>query len=59
MGFEVSAKDGPKISYPLAVVKESRQPVAASKFLEHLAGPEAGEIFARRGFIVLPADKKK
>ena len=57
--FEVSAKDGPKISYPLALVRDSRQPVAASKFLEHLASPEAGEIFARHGFIVLPADKQK
>lgn len=56
--FEVAAKDSPKISYPMALVKESRQPEAARKFLAHLAGPEAGAVFARRGFILLPPEGK-
>ncbi len=59
VAFEVAAKDGPKISYPLALVKDSKQPEAARKFLEHLAGPGAGEVFVRRGFILLPAEEKK
>ena len=52
VAFEVSANDGPKISYPVALIKEARQSAAARKFLEHLAGPVAGEVFARRGFML-------
>jgi molybdate transport system substrate-binding protein len=51
--FEVTAKDGPKISYPFALVKDAKQPVAALKFLNYLAGAKAGEMFIRRGFIVM------
>ena len=57
--FEVPATAGPKISYPLALVKDSPQPAAAWRFLEHLAGPEAGAVFTRRGFILLPAEGRK
>ncbi|MEI7732910.1 MAG: molybdate ABC transporter substrate-binding protein [Verrucomicrobiota bacterium] len=59
VAFKVSANDGPKISYPLALVKDSRQPVAARKFLDHLTGPEADKVFLRRGFILLPAEAKQ
>lgn len=54
IAFEVPAKDGPRIRYPVARVKESRQPEAAARFLEYLDGPEAREVFVRRGFVVLP-----
>jgi molybdate transport system substrate-binding protein len=57
--LEVAAQDGPQISYPLALVKDARQPAAAKKLLDYLAGPEAGKVFARRGFILLPAEGKK
>ncbi len=57
--FEVPAAEGPRISYPLALLKDSRQPLAARKFLAYLAGPEAGGVFTRYGFILLPADGKK
>jgi len=57
--FEVSAQDGPRISYPVALVKEARQPQAARKFLTHLAGPETAAIFTRRGFVLLPPPTAK
>ena len=59
VAFEVAPKDGPQISYPLALVKDSPQPAAARKHLEYLAGPAAGEVFTHRGFILLPAEGKR
>jgi len=50
VAFEVSAKDGPKISYPMALVKDSKQPDAAKKFLNYLNSPAAGDIFKKFGF---------
>ena len=43
----------PKIIYPAALVASSHTPGAAA-FLGFLQGPEAGAIFRRYGFIVLP-----
>ena len=59
VAFAISANDGPRISYPLALVKDSPQPVTARKFLEHLSSPEAEAIFSRRGFILLPIKPKQ
>lgn len=47
---EVAAVDGPKISYPLAVLKESKNAEAARKFAAYLAGPEASAVFTKFGF---------
>ena len=58
VAFAVPAADAPKILYPLALVKDAPQPGAAKKFLGFLAGQEAGEVFTRFGFIVLPAANK-
>lgn len=49
---EVPAKDTPDISYPIALVKESKQPEAAKRFLNYLGSKEAGDIFKKFGFIV-------
>lgn len=54
VAYEVSAADGPQISYPLALLKGSPQPAAARKFLDYLAGQEAAKVFTRQGFILLP-----
>lgn len=54
VAYEVPIADGPKISYPLAVVKDTKQRDAARKFAAHLAGPEARAVFVKYGF--LPAD---
>jgi molybdate transport system substrate-binding protein len=49
---EISAAEGPKISYPVAVLKSSKQPERAKNFAEYLAGPTARSIFEKFGFIV-------
>ena len=52
IAYEVSQADGPKISYPMALLKDSPQPAAAKKFLHYLDSPAAGRVFAEFGFIV-------
>lgn len=44
--------EGPAIRYPVARLRESRQPEAAQAFLDFLTGAEAQRVFARHGFIV-------
>ena len=55
VAFEVPVADGPKISYPAAVMRESRHAEAARKFLSFLESPAAAGIFRRYGFRVIPA----
>jgi len=50
---EIPAAEGPKISYPMAVLKSSRQLEHAKKFEEYLAGPAARQIFEKFGFIIV------
>jgi molybdate transport system substrate-binding protein len=50
---EIDPKDGPKISYPLAVVKNSKQAESAKKFVDYLNSDDAAKIFEKYGFIVL------
>jgi molybdate transport system substrate-binding protein len=52
VAYEVPVKDSPDISYPVAVVKEARQPEAAKKFLHYLNSDEAAKIFEKFGFII-------
>jgi len=47
---EITAKDGPDISYPMAVLSGSRQSEPARKFHRFLASEEAGKIFKMFGF---------
>lgn len=49
---EIPSGEGPAISYPMAVVKESRQPEAASQFLKYLGSDAAARVFEKFGFIV-------
>lgn len=49
---EVPAKEGPDISYSFAVVKESKNPEAAKKFLDYLKSEPALAIFRKYGFII-------
>ncbi len=55
VGYEVPASAGPRISYPLAIMTESRNPAAADEFWQYLQAPAATKIFEKSGFIVLPA----
>ncbi|MEA3210646.1 MAG: molybdate transport system substrate-binding protein [Chthoniobacter sp.] len=54
VAYAVPAASGPKIVYPGAVVAGARQPEAARKFLEYLAGDAARRVFLRFGFRLAP-----
>jgi len=49
----VPGDQGPVIRYPVALLKSSRQTAAARRFLAYLLSEEAGNVFARYGFMVL------
>ena len=51
--FEVPVEKGPKIVYPVAILKDSKKKVAARDFIDFIAGLSAKDIFNRYGFIVL------
>jgi molybdate transport system substrate-binding protein len=53
VAFEVPGAEGPKISYPMAVVRETKQEEAAKRFLDHLDSEAASRVFQKYGFIVL------
>jgi molybdate transport system substrate-binding protein len=52
IAYEVPASDTPAISYPMAVVKDSKELDAARRFLKHLGSDETGRVFEKFGFIV-------
>jgi molybdate transport system substrate-binding protein len=54
LAMEVPVKDGPAISYPVAILSESRQPAAAKKLEDYLESPAAKAVFRKYGFIVKP-----
>lgn len=54
IAFAVPAADGPRIAYPVAVVRDSRRPDAARRFTEHLASAEARAVFVKYGFLAAP-----
>jgi molybdate transport system substrate-binding protein len=53
VAYEVPADSGPKISYPMAVLKNGKQVESANKFMEYLNSDAAAKIFEKYGFIVL------
>jgi molybdate transport system substrate-binding protein len=52
VAYEVSAREGPQIHYPVAVIKGSRNLEAARKYLEYLGSDRASRVFERYGFVV-------
>ena len=50
--FQVPIEKGPKITYPVAIVKESKKKEAARDFLNHLVSPAGKSIFKKYGFVV-------
>lgn len=52
IAYAVPRADSPDISYPMALVKDSKQPAAAGKFLGYLSSEEAGQVFTRFGFLL-------
>lgn len=53
VAYEVPVETGPKISYPLAVLKNTKQVESAKKFVEYLNSEDAAKVFEKYGFIVL------
>ena len=51
IAVEIPRETGPSITYPGAVLKDARQPAAATAFLDWLAGPTAQTAFAKYGFV--------
>jgi len=52
--FEVPAAEGPAISYPAALVKDSKAPAQGKALLEYLESKPASVVFEKFGFIVKP-----
>jgi molybdate transport system substrate-binding protein len=52
IAHEIPLADNPNISYPIAVVKESKHLEAAKKFLQYLNSNEALKAFEKFGFII-------
>jgi molybdate transport system substrate-binding protein len=51
--YEVPIDKGPKITYPAAIMKESRHKDAARDFLNYIQSPTAKDAFKKYGFVVL------
>lgn len=51
--FEVPLGKGPKIIYPVAILKESKRKAAAKEFLNVMVSPSGMDVFKRYGFVVL------
>jgi molybdate transport system substrate-binding protein len=52
VAHEVPAAIGPAISYPLAAVKDSKNPAGARQLIHYLASPAGLRVFEKHGFLV-------
>jgi len=50
IALEIASDGGPKISYPFAVLKSSKDAERAKKLADYLGGPEARATFLKFGF---------
>lgn len=55
IALEVPLSEGPRITYPVAIVRDTRTPAAAQAFVAFLDTAAAQAIFARYGFLPPPA----
>ena len=51
--YEVPIDKGPRITYPVAVVKESKRKDASHDFMNYLQSPVNRDVFKKYGFVVL------
>jgi molybdate transport system substrate-binding protein len=51
--YEVPIDKGPKITYPVAIVKDSKRKDAAQDFMSYVQSPAAMDAFKKYGFVVL------
>jgi molybdate transport system substrate-binding protein len=49
----VPIEKGPKITYPVAMVKESKKKETARDFINFVLSPSGKETFKKYGFVVL------
>jgi len=54
VAWTAQAADGPAIHYPLAILKNTRAPVAAAKVRAFLLSDAAGAVFVKYGFTLPP-----
>ncbi|HKS25004.1 MAG TPA: molybdate ABC transporter substrate-binding protein [Thermoanaerobaculia bacterium] len=54
IAYDVPVSEGPDISYPAAVVTDSKQPAAAQRLLDFLQSPPAQAVFRKYGFLIKP-----
>jgi molybdate transport system substrate-binding protein len=52
IAYEIPAKDTPKISYPIAVLRESKNTDSAERFVAYLSSSDGLAIFKKYGFII-------
>jgi molybdate transport system substrate-binding protein len=52
VAVEIPREQTPKISYPIAVLKESRNPAAARRFVEWLSSEQSKKAFESFGFVI-------
>jgi molybdate transport system substrate-binding protein len=51
--YEVPINKGPKITYPIAIVRESKRKDAARDFITHIQSSTVKDAFKKYGFVVL------
>lgn len=54
IAYEIPHGEGPRISYPVAVIKSGGNPRGASRFLAWLVSPAGKSVFAKYGFLTEP-----
>jgi len=59
IAYEVPTKDAPKISYPVAVLKDSKAGDKAVACLNYLSSPSSQQAFEKYGFIVVKTSSEK
>jgi molybdate transport system substrate-binding protein len=52
VAFEVPKEEGPKISYPVAMLTETKDFSPAKRFYDFLLGPKALEVYRNYGFLL-------
>jgi molybdate transport system substrate-binding protein len=50
IAYEVPTSEAPDISYPVALVRESREPAVAQNFLTYLKSKASAAVFEKYGF---------
>ncbi|HKB80941.1 MAG TPA: molybdate ABC transporter substrate-binding protein [Thermoanaerobaculia bacterium] len=55
IAFAITGPEAPVVRYPAAVLRQSRDPAAARRFLDDLASPAGAAVFRKYGFAAAPS----